>query len=169
MAGKNKSKNMNDTFLSYLNDDDCKAKSKVGTKKREGRMVRAKIPPRSKKDIRTPQQHPHRRVQAAAPKPHRAHRWRPGTVALREIRKYQRGTEMLIKKAPFRRLVRELTSKVGRLLRFQSVALEAIQEATEAYMVALLADTNLCAIHGRRVTIQPRDVQLALRLRGERF
>jgi histone H3 len=76
---------------------------------------------------------------------------------------------MLIKKAPFRRLVRELTSKVGRLLRFQSVALEAIQEATEAYMVALLADTNLCAIHGRRVTIQPRDVQLALRLRGERF
>ena len=98
----------------------------------------------------------------------RAHRWRPGTVALREIRKFQRGTELLIQKAPFQRLVRELAAAQKDGLRFQSSAVQAIQEATESYVISLLADTNLCAAHSRRVTIQPKDVQLALRLRGER-
>lgn len=98
----------------------------------------------------------------------RAHRWRPGTVALREVKKYQKGTELLIQKAPFQRLVRELATAQKEGLRFQSSAVLAIQEATEAYVISLLADTNLSAIHAKRVTIQPRDVQLALRLRGER-
>jgi histone H3 len=98
----------------------------------------------------------------------RSHRWRPGTVALREIRKYQKGTELLIQKAPFQRLVRELATLQKEGLRFQSSAVAAIQEATESYVISLLADTNLCAIHTRRVTIQPKDVQLALRLRGDR-
>ena len=98
----------------------------------------------------------------------RAHRWRPGTVALREIRKFQRGTELLIRKAPFQRLVRELATSQKEGLRFQSSAVQAIQEATESYVISLLSDTNLCAIHTRRVTIMPKDVQLALRLRGER-
>ena len=98
----------------------------------------------------------------------RAHRWRPGTVALREVKKYQKSTELLIQKAPFQRLVRELASAQKEGLRFQSSAVLAIQEATEAYVISLLADTNLSAIHAKRVTIQPRDVQLALRLRGER-
>jgi histone H3 len=98
----------------------------------------------------------------------RAHRWRPGTVALREIRRYQKSTELLIQKAPFQRLVRELATLQKEGLRFQSSAVQAIQEATESYVISLLADTNLCAIHTRRVTIQPKDVQLALRLRGER-
>ena len=98
----------------------------------------------------------------------RAHRWRPGTVALREIRKFQKGTELLVQKAPFQRLVRELASAQKEGLRFQSSAVQAIQEATESYVISLLADTNLCAIHTRRVTIQAKDVQLALRLRGER-
>ena len=99
----------------------------------------------------------------------RAHRFRPGTVALREIRRYQKGTELLLRKAPFQRLVREVASSLKEGLRFQSSAVAAIQEATESYVVSLLADTNLCAIHTRRVTIMPRDVHLARRLRGERF
>ena len=98
----------------------------------------------------------------------RSHRWRPGTVALREIRKYQKGTELLIRKAPFQRLVRELATSQKEGLRFQSSAVLAIQEATESYMISLLADTNLLAIHAQRVTIFPRDVKLARRLRGER-
>lgn len=98
----------------------------------------------------------------------RAHRWRPGTVALREIRRIQKGTELLIQKAPFQRLVREIAEEHKRDLRFQGSAVQAVQEATEAYVISLLSDTNLCAIHARRVTIMPRDVQLALRLRGER-
>ena len=86
----------------------------------------------------------------------RAHRWRPGTVALREIRRYQKSTELLIQKAPFQRLVRELATLQKEGLRFQSSAVQAIQEATESYVISLLADTNLCAIHTRRVMIQPR-------------
>ena len=96
-------------------------------------------------------------------------RFRPGTVALREIRRYQKGTELLIRKAPFQRLVRELATAHKEGLRFQSSAVQAIQEATESYVISLLSDTNLCAIHGRRVTIMPKDVHLARRLRGERF
>lgn len=98
----------------------------------------------------------------------RARRWRPGTVALREIRRIQKGTDLLIQKAPFQRLVREVAEEHKRDLRFQSSAVQAVQEATESYVISLLSDTNLCAIHARRVTIMPRDVQLALRLRGER-
>eukprot|EP00743_Colponemidia_sp_Colp-15_P006812 GILK01007347.1.p2 GENE.GILK01007347.1~~GILK01007347.1.p2 ORF type:complete len:123 (+),score=4.91 GILK01007347.1:59-427(+) len=105
---------------------------------------------------------------AAATGAKRVHRWRPGTVALREIRKYQKGTELLIRKAPFQRLVRELATSQKEGLRFQSSAVLAIQEATESYMISLLADTNLLAIHAQRVTIFPRDVKLARRLRGER-
>lgn len=96
-------------------------------------------------------------------------KWHPGTVALREIRKYQKGTDLLLRKAPFQRLVRELASNYKEGLRFQSSAVAAIQEATESYVVSLLSDTNLCAVHAKRVTIMPRDVQLARRLRGERF
>ena len=95
-------------------------------------------------------------------------RWRPGTVALREVKKYQRSTEMLIQRAPFQRLVREVSGAQKEGLRFQSSAILAIQEACEAYVVSVLADTNLACIHAKRVTIQPKDVQLALRLRGER-
>merc|ERR1711927_76863 len=79
------------------------------------------------------------------------HRYRPGTVALREIRKYQKSTELLIRK-----------------LRFQSHAVLALQEAAEAYLVGLFEDTNLCAIHAKRVTIMPKDIQLARGIRGER-
>ena len=96
------------------------------------------------------------------------HRFRPGTVALREIRKYQKSTELLIRKLPFQRLVREIAADYKSDLRFQSSAVAAIQEATESYMVGLFEDTNLCAIHAGRVTIMPKDIQLARRMRGER-
>ena len=96
-------------------------------------------------------------------------RWRPGTVALRQVKKLQKSTELLIAKAPFSRLVREIADshKVG--LRFQSSAVAAIQEATEAFVVSLLSDANLTALHANRVTALPRDLQLVRRLRGERL
>ncbi|KHG00494.1 Histone H3.3 [Gossypium arboreum] len=94
------------------------------------------------------------------------HRYRPGTVALREIRKYQKSTELLIRKLPFQRLVREIAQDFKTDLRFQSHAVLALQEAAEAYLVGLFEDTNLCAIHAKRVTIMPKDIQLARRIRG---
>ncbi|KAE8721610.1 histone H3.2 [Hibiscus syriacus] len=78
------------------------------------------------------------------------HRFRPGTVALREIRKYQKSTELLIRKLPFQRLVREIAQDFKTDLRFQSSAVAALQEAAEAYLVGLFEDTNLCAIHTRK-------------------
>ena len=98
----------------------------------------------------------------------RPHRYRPGTVALREIRKYQKSTELLIRKLPFQRLVRELAQDFITDLRFSSSAVLALQEASEAYLVGLFEDSNLCALHSKRVTIMPKDIQLARRIRGER-
>ena len=107
----------------------------------------------------------------SAPRPkgtRKPHRYRPGTVALREIRRYQKGTELLIRKLPFQRLVREIALEINEDLRFQSTAVLALQEASEAYLISLFEDTNLCAIHAKRVTIMPKDIQLARRIRGER-
>jgi histone H3 len=94
--------------------------------------------------------------------------WRPGTVALREIRKYQKSTELLIQKAPFQRCVKEVALAINQGLRFETRAVAALQEAAEAYLVTLFEDTNLCAIHANRVTIMVKDMQLAQRIRGER-
>ncbi|CEO58334.1 Putative Histone H3 [Penicillium brasilianum] len=98
-------------------------------------------------------------------------RYKPGTVALKEIRRYQRSYDLLIAKLPFARLVREvaldlLPAEVGAELRWQSHAIQALQEAAEAFMVHLFEDTNLCAIHAKRVTIMQKDIQLARRIRG---
>ena len=96
-------------------------------------------------------------------------RYRPGTVALREIWCYQKSTELLIRKLLFQRLVREIAQDLSKMsIRFQSGAIIALQEASEAYLVGLLEDSNLCAIHAKRVTIMPKDIQLARRIRGER-
>ncbi len=101
----------------------------------------------------------------------RPHRFRPGTRALQEIRRFQKSTECLIRKLPFQRLVKEIatdiTVETGKVdLRFQSAALMALQEASEAYLVGLFEDTNLCAIHAKRITIKPKDMALARRIRG---
>merc|ERR1739840_89110 len=69
------------------------------------------------------------------------HRFRPCTVALREIRRFQKSTELLIRKLPFQRLVREIASEYRSELRFHSPALLAPQEASEAYMAGLFEDT----------------------------
>ena len=95
------------------------------------------------------------------------HRYRPGTVALREIRRYQKTTDLLIRKSPFVRLVREIGHNLKNDVRFQSSALLVQQEASEAYLVGLMEDANLCAIHAKRVTIMPKDMQLTCRIRGE--
>ena len=128
------------------------------------------------------------------PYPTRRHRYKPGTVALREIRRYQRTTDLLLLKLPFARLVRlpslgssplafpvhadadclcpqvreialELTPN-HMALRWQSQAIQALQESAEAFMVHLFEDANLCAIHAKRVTIMQKDIQLARRIRG---
>ena len=112
------------------------------------------------------------RAQPGDPIPYkRPHRYRPGTIALREIRRYQQSTDLLLLKLPFARLVREISQyilpfHVARELRWQSQAIQALQEATEAFLVHLFEDTNLCAIHAKRVTIMQKDIQLARRLRG---
>ena len=95
-------------------------------------------------------------------------RYRPGALALAEIRKYQKSTQSLIPKLPFRRLVREIAQSEKQDIRMQETALEALQEAAETYLVRLLDDANLCALHARRITLMPRDIQLARRIRGER-
>ncbi|KAL2828268.1 histone-fold-containing protein [Aspergillus cavernicola] len=111
-------------------------------------------------------------VQPGDPAPKgRIRRYRPGTVALKEIRKYQRSYDLLLRKLPFARLVREvaldlLPAEVGSELRWQSHAILALQEAAEAFLVHLFEDTNLCAIHAKRVTIMQKDIQLARRIRG---
>lgn len=96
----------------------------------------------------------------------RPRRFRPGTVALREIRKYQKSTDLLIRKLPFQKLVRQISQNFKADLRFQSQSILALQEASEAYLVGLFEDTNLCAIHAKRVTIMPKDIYLARRIRG---
>ena len=121
---------------------------------------------------------------AGIKKPH--HYW-PGTVALREIRRYQKGTDLLIRKAPFQHLVCEIIQEVPYKhlkgfpdlrysvksddlpYRMQRTALLALQEVAEAYQVDLFEWTNLCAVHAKRVTIMPKDMQLARRIHGERF
>ncbi len=93
-------------------------------------------------------------------------RYQPGTVALQEIKRYQKTTELLICKAPFGRLVREVLQDFG-AYKVQATAIKALQEAAEAYLVSLFEDTNLCTLHAKRVMIKPRDIQLARCIRGE--
>ncbi|CAN9504680.1 unnamed protein product [Ophioblennius macclurei] len=98
----------------------------------------------------------------------RRRRFRPGTRALMEIRKFQKSSNLLIRKAPFFRLVHEVCQTMTSVqLRWNLYALLALQEAAEAFLVLLLSDANLCAIHAKRVTIFPRDIQLARRIRGQ--
>eukprot|EP00183_Erythrolobus_madagascarensis_P000479 CAMPEP_0185852334 /NCGR_PEP_ID=MMETSP1354-20130828/14280_1 /TAXON_ID=708628 /ORGANISM="Erythrolobus madagascarensis, Strain CCMP3276" /LENGTH=159 /DNA_ID=CAMNT_0028553543 /DNA_START=95 /DNA_END=571 /DNA_ORIENTATION=- len=93
--------------------------------------------------------------------PMKRHRFRPGTRALMEIRKYQKSTDLLIRRLPFARIVKEITHHYHHSLRWQVDAVQALQYAAEDYLVGLLEDANLCAIHAKRVTIMPRDMYLA--------
>ncbi|CAM6092914.1 unnamed protein product [Calypogeia fissa] len=100
-------------------------------------------------------------------RPQKKHRFKPGTVALREIRHYQKTFELLLRPLPFARVVREIAANFSSSVsRWTAEALIALQEATEDYLVHLFEDTNLCAIHAKRVTIKPKDMHLARRIRG---
>ncbi|TGO73827.1 hypothetical protein BELL_0328g00080 [Botrytis elliptica] len=109
-------------------------------------------------------------VRAGDPIPQgKKRRYKPGTLALKEIRKFQKSTDLLLLKLPFSRLVREIALSVrpqGEGMRWQSQAIQALQESAEAFLVHLFEDTNLCAIHAKRVTIMQKDIQLARRIRG---
>ncbi|XP_075042624.1 histone H3-like centromeric protein A [Mixophyes fleayi] len=98
----------------------------------------------------------------------RKRRYRPGTRALMEIRKYQKSTNLLIRKAPFARLVREVCMEYSRGVPYswQSKAIMALQEAAEAFLVLLFEDSYLCSLHANRVTLYVHDIQLARRIRG---
>ena len=98
--------------------------------------------------------------------PRKAHRYRPGTVALREIRKLQKTTDLLVCKLPFQRVVREIAHEIKPETRFKEQSLLALHEASEAFLIELFEDAQLAAIHAKRVTILPRDIQLAVRLNG---
>jgi histone H3 len=102
----------------------------------------------------------------AAQQQQKKRRYRPGTVALREIRKYQKSTDLLLRKRPFQRLVREIAQDFRSDLRFQQSAIRAIQEASEAYLVGLMEDANMCAHHAKRTTLMACDMLLANRIRG---
>ena len=102
-------------------------------------------------------------------KKERKFRFRPGTVALREIKRYQKATTFMLAKAPFQRFIRAICDGIDGQLRFQAQALLALQEAAESYLTGLFEDANLCAIHANRVTVMKKDLELARRIRGERF
>ena len=125
-------------------------KDEVGKK----RSTFAKKQPRSQTSQTSVQQQPHR--------------YWPGTVTLREIRRYQKSTELLIRKLLFQCLVRKILQGYGVGYRVTPAMMMALQEAAEAYLVQLLEDSNLCTIHAKPITIQPKDMQLARRIRGER-
>ena len=90
-----------------------------------------------------------------------------GTVALCEIHRHQKSNNLLIHKLPFQCLVREIAYDFKKDSGYQGSAVLALQEASEAYLLGLMEDTNLCAIHSKRVTIMPKDIQLSRRIRGE--
>eukprot|EP00052_Salpingoeca_macrocollata_P018521 m.152099 g.152099 ORF g.152099 m.152099 type:complete len:133 (-) comp20717_c1_seq4:21-419(-) len=126
-------------------------------------MARTKVTDTSRRKSKSPKRRPGDPL-PQTPK----RRFRPGTKALREIRAYQKSTALLMRKLPFSRVVREVATPfcVTGDLRWQALALLALQEAAEAFLVHLFEDANLCAIHAKRVTIQVKDIQLARRIRG---
>jgi len=134
-------------------DDDCEEPSDdQNCKKEELRFEE------QQRDKQTPGGGRSRRVK-------KPRRFKPGTVALREIRKMQRGCDLLIPKLPFQRLVREITHYYRDDIRFTEDALEAIHEASEAYLIELFANTQRVAIHAHREQIEPRDMQIVCLLR----
>ena len=107
------------------------------------------------------------------------HWYRPGIVTLREIRRYQKSIECLIKRSPFQKLIREISQEYrvcpdgpgtpSVQVQFQSTAIAALHEAADNFIVGLFEDINLLAVHAKRVTIMPRDIRLALRIRGDHY
>ena len=139
-----------------------------GSGKAPRKQLQPKVQPKKKK-VATKAQGSGKKLPASQKGQLKQRRYQLGMVALREIRRYQKSSELLLRKLPFQRLVRELAQDLSKInIRFQSGAIMALQEASEAYLVGLLEDANLCAVHAKRVTIMPKDIQLACCIRGER-
>ena len=136
-------------YFSFRSQQDSMARTKHTARKDEAGKkwsTFAKKQPRSQADNPPPQ--------------HQLHRYRLGMVALREIWRYQKSTDLLIRKLPFQRLVHEILQGFGVGFRVTPAMMMALQEAAEAYLVQLLEDSNLCTIHAKCITIQPKDIQL---------
>ena len=138
----------------------------VRTKQSAGKSTGGKAPRKTLMTKHSRRKHGPKWVRGGLKKPRR---FRPGTVALREIRKYQKSTELLIRKLPFQRLVKEVCQGINNELRFQSTALLALQEASEDYLVKMFDQVNVCAIHAGRVTIQVKDIVLWRRIKGGNY
>ena len=133
------------------------------TKQSAAKSTGGKVPKKTLITKHSLKKHGHKWVRGDLKKPRR---FRPGTVALRQIRRYQKSTDLLIRKIPFQRLVKEISQELKPGLRFQSTTLLALQEAAEDYLVKMFDQVNLCAIHGGRVTIQVKDIVLWRRITG---
>ena len=152
----------------------------VGSDVQEGRVPSKPTAKKITKGGKQPHQHilwkmlKQNSVTSGIKKPHRYH---PGLLALHEIRRYQQSTENLIKRTPFNKLIKEISQEYricpdgpgtpSVQVHFQSTALAALQEAAENFLIGLFEDVNLLAIHAKRVTVMPRDIRLALRIRGD--
>ncbi|MCO5567203.1 hypothetical protein L7F22_020891 [Adiantum nelumboides] len=149
-------KNMQADILKRKGESKGKEKPSPSKDKQSSKKQKTKGAPRWEKQPPPP----------PPPATKKKYRFKPGTVALREIKKYQKTTEPIIPKAPFSRVVREIMEKVGdRATRIQARALNALQEASEAILVSTFEDSVLCMAHAKRVTINSKDMGLALALR----
>ncbi len=138
-------------------------------------MARTKVSPTQNNSSEldgVSERRPSQKQPGSKKKPRSKKKYKPGTKALQEIRKYQRTTDLLLRKLPFARLVREIghhhTPKKSSEYRWQAQAILALQEAAESYLIHLFEDANLAAIHSKRVTVMTKDIQLARRIRGFR-
>ena len=132
-----------------------------------GKALHKQLQPKTQKKKKGKAQGSGKTLPASQQGTRKPRRYRLGTVALREIQCYQKSTELLIRKLLFQRLVREIAQDLSKMsIRFQSGAIITLQEASEAYLVGLLKNANLCAVHAKRVTIMPKDIQFACRIRG---
>lgn len=109
---------------------------------------------------------------AAASVVRRRRRYKPGTVALREVRRYQRGTDLLIRRLPYQRFVRSVAdthasgTNNAEGLRFQGAAIDLLQEASENYLISCLIDAKKLSAHANRIGVNKRDIAMVLEVRN---
>jgi histone H3 len=144
------------------------AKKNATRGKKSGRSASKKSGGSASKKATTKTKAPNKKIIKRAEGEKRPHRFRAGTVALREIKRYQKSGDMLLRKQPFQRLVRSIAQEFSPNIRFQASAILALQEAAEGHLIDILADSNICAIHARRVGITDKDLQVASKIRKER-
>ena len=153
----------------HINNSNSQSTMKLGGSRKGSKI--SKVSKNSKRAISKPNRDtllPGNNAVKRSSKMRRRFRSRPGVVALREIKKLQRSTELLVPRLPFQKVVKDICSKINQDLRFSSQGLLALQESAESFMTGLFEDSYMCTIHAKRVTLMPKDMQLARRIRGER-